>query len=247
MIKTFVYDGTFDGLLTCVYDYYYSKCDVEEIVCSDSLPGDFIHDLISVTTSQEKADKVLAAIREKIGLDALKNIFTVFLSEESCMEMLLLSYIKLGFKLGKNIEHHLHNEVVLKVMKTCSRVNFETHRLNGFIRFKCVGKELYYAAIEPDHNILTLLAPHFAERFSNMRWIIHDVKRELAVLYNCEQWVLAPMSRESSKEFISAEDNFYENLWKTYYSTVAIEERENPRLRRRLMPSRYWKYIIEVQ
>lgn len=247
MIKTYVYDGSFDGFLTCVYDYYYSDGKAEEFACAWSAPSDFIHELIQISTSQEKAKRVFDAIKDKIGLEALRNIFTVFLSEEPGMEILLLNYIKLGFKVGKKIDLHMHNESVLDVIKTCRRVNFESHRLCGFIRFKCVGHELYYAAIEPDHNILTLLAPHFVERFSNQRWIIQDVKRELALLYNNHNWIIAPMSSEASKRFLSAKDDLYEKLWKAYYRTVSIEERENPKLRRRLMPSRYWKYIIETQ
>lgn len=247
MIKTYVYDGSFDGFLTCVYDYYYSDCKAEEFACTGNIPSDFIHELIQITTSHEKAKRVFNAIKNKIGLEALRNIFTVFLSEEPGMEILLLNYIRLGFKVGKEIDRHMHNESVLDVIKTCRRVTFESHRLCGFIRFKCVGHELYYAAIEPDHNILTLLAPHFTERFSDQRWIIQDVKRELALLYNDHNWVIAPMSAEASKQFLSTEDGLYEKLWKEYYRTVSIEERENPRLRRRLMPSRYWKYIIETQ
>ena len=247
MIKTYVYDGSFDGFLTCVYEYYYSENKAQEIYSNESIPGDFIHELLPISTSEEKSQRVFSAIETKLGAEVLRNVFTVFLSEEPRMELLLLTYIRLGFKIRRDINQHLHNETVLSIIKTCNRVNFESHRLCGFIRFRCVGNEIYYAAIEPDHNILTLISPHFADRFSSQRWIIHDVKRQLASLYDCKEWVIVPMNSNASKQFLNTEDSFYEKLWKTYYNTISIEERENPKLRKRLMPSRYWKYIIETK
>ncbi|WP_163192892.1 TIGR03915 family putative DNA repair protein [Clostridium thermarum] len=247
MSIVYTYDGSFDGLLTCIYDYYYSEKKAEDIKVKDDFFPDLLQEEVFIETSEKKSSKVFNAIKDKIGSAALKDIFTVFLSEEPGMEKLILEFVKLGFKLGRDVHKHLHNELVLEVAKCCHRVNLESHRFCGFVRFKCVGPELYYSSIEPDHNILTLIAPHFAERFSSQKWIIHDVKRGLAVMYNRESWVLAPMDSTAAQQFLSAPDGIYEELWKTYYSSVTIMERENPRLRRRMMPQRYWKHLPEVK
>jgi probable DNA metabolism protein len=243
----YTYDGSFDGLLSCIYDYYYSNKKAEDIKDKNDYFPDLLQEEFFIETSEEKSSKVFQAINEKIGSAALKDIFTVFLSEEPGIEKLILEYVKLGFKVGKDIHKHLHNDIVLEVAKCCRRVGLEGHRFCGFVRFKCVASELYYSSIEPDHNILTIIAPHFADRFSNQRWIIHDIKRGLAVMYNGESWVLSPMDNTAAQQLLSAPDGIYEKLWKTYYSTVAIKERENPRLRRRMMPQRYWKYLLEVR
>lgn len=247
MIITYTYDGSFEGLLTCIYQYYYLGKKAEVIIYKNDYIPDLIHEEIYIETCTDKSEKVLQAIKNKIGSAALKDIFTVFLSEEPQIELLILEYIKLGFKIGNEIHMHLHNTVVLEVSKCCRRVNYESHRMCGFVRFKCLPGEIYYSDIEPDHNILTLIAPHFSERFSNQKWIIHDVKRELAIMYDCHHWVLSPLTKEDSKLLMSANDEIYEDLWKTYYDTVAIKERENPRLRRQMMPQRYWKHMIEVR
>jgi hypothetical protein len=34
-------------------------------------------------------------------------------------------------------------------------------------------------------------------------------------------------------------------MWKSYYDTMAIKERLNPRLLRRCLPVRYWKHLPE--
>ena len=39
----------------------------------------------------------------------------------------------------------------------------------------------------------------------------------------------------------------YRLLWKRFYDTIAIKERENPRLRMSNMPKRYWGTMTEFQ
>lgn len=247
MLVTYIYDGSFQGLLTCIYEYYYSDKKAQDIKSEKNYEKTLLTEEVYIETSEEKSLKVEKAIENKIGKEALNNIFTVFLSEESGFEVLILEYIKLGFKIGQKIQHHLHNPIVLQVSKKVKRVNNEVHRLCGFVRFSCLTGEIYYASIEPDHNILTLLVPHFAARFSNQKWIIHDLKRELAVLHDSGQWLLTSMKKSYGESLEYANSGFYENLWKNYYKTIAIEERKNDRLRLQMMPKRYWKHMTEFR
>ena len=39
----------------------------------------------------------------------------------------------------------------------------------------------------------------------------------------------------------------YRLLWKRFYDTIAIKERENPRCRMTNMPKRYWNTMTEFQ
>ena len=39
----------------------------------------------------------------------------------------------------------------------------------------------------------------------------------------------------------------YRLLWKRFYDSIAIKERENPRLRMNNMPKRYWNTMTEFQ
>ena len=39
----------------------------------------------------------------------------------------------------------------------------------------------------------------------------------------------------------------FTRMWKSYYDTMAIKERLNPRLLRRCLPVRYWKHLPERQ
>ena len=107
---------------------------------------------------------------------------------------------------------------------------------------------IFYSSIEPVHNILPLIADHFSKRFSDEHFIIHDIKREIAITYNKEQTSIIDLNKNYYNLFNSLKDDCeFENLWKTFYSAINIKERENPKLRRRLMPKRYWNHLTELK
>lgn len=248
MLITYLYDGSFEGFLTCIYEAYYCKNKPDKIECADRHVPDLIHKEIEIITSKEHAESVLSAIERKISKAAAEKIYICFLSEDIGCEMLLLNYIRLGFNLGSHLELHMHNSIVREVNKINGRVLKEAHLLLGFIRFKLIKGNLLYSAIEPDNNILTLIAPHFAERFSNETWVINDLKRQCAILYNgLNKWILAPLSHEISENLTNYSDSQYEALWKDYYNNIAIKERTNLNLQKRLMPKRYWDHMFETK
>jgi probable DNA metabolism protein len=104
--------------------------------------------------------------------------------------------------------------------------------------------EIYYAPVEPDHNILCLVAPHFASRLADQNWIIHDLKRGMAVVYNQTEWVITPVDSAELIQY-SQEEEVYQALWQRFFEQIAIQHRTNPELQRRLMPARYWRHLVE--
>jgi probable DNA metabolism protein len=248
MITVYTYDNTFEGFLTCVYESYYFKEKPEEIISMSDYVPNLIYNTIIIQTDTVKSDKVISAISEKISSAALRSIFYVYISSIPGSDTLLYKYIRLGFKLGKDIDLYLHNDIVLNIHKIIRKVTIESHNMLGFIRFKEIGPNMFYASIEPDHNILSLLAPHFSQRLASQNWIIHDLKREAAAFYNCKEWIITEFKREEAKAFESLENsNTYEVLWREYFNSIAIKERKNPRLQSRLMPRRYWNHLTEFE
>jgi probable DNA metabolism protein len=248
MIITYLYDGSFEGFLTCVYNSYYDNLKPAEIKSAYDYVPDLIHHTINIATDRSKADKVYEAIRNKVSEEALIHVFYVFLSCIEDSDTLLLNYIKLAFKLGSNVDMHLHNDTVLSIHKISRMVGLEKHRMLGFVRFTSLANGVYYAPIEPDHNILGLVAPHFASRLSSQHWIIHDIRRKIAAIYNTSEWVLCPIEDERLELYSGKKDiSLYEELWKGYFENISIEERRNPRLQKRMMPSRYWRHLTELK
>lgn len=244
----YVYDGSFDGLLTAIYDAYYMHENPEYIVTEhDNVPALYLT-IKHIAASPLKSEKVYNAILNKISREALDNIFYVYISEVFNSGAIVLNYIKLGFKYGSQLQMHMYDKRIMDVQKICRKVQWESQRMLGFLRFSCIGTNTYYAPMEPDYNILALIAPHFAERFSDQNWIIHDIKRKTAALYNKTEWILVRVDDTAAARICAVNrDVFYENLWKKYFTDMSIKTRENPRLQKQHLPVRYWKHLTEMK
>lgn len=247
-MNVYTYDGTFDGLLTCIYESYYNNIKPDFIEKDSSYNDSLIDNKLFIQTDEVKASKVYNAIINKISEEALNRAYYTFLSELPDISNLIYKYIRLGFKLGSKLNLFYHNEYVFKTFRIQKKVTFECNRIYGFLRFKLIHDNFYYSSIEPDHNILTLIAPHFCERFKDQSFIIHDVKREYALFYNTIDWIIVPFSKDNYLKMSEINDPMdYQNMWKDYYKNISIKERYNPKLQRRMMPVRYWKHIDEMK
>lgn len=241
---TYIYDGSFDGLLTSIYEAFYSDMKPNEIVRKIDFIQNFIVERKEIETDVEKASKVYKAIEKKISPESLRKVFYVYLSELPDTGRFVLRYLQLGFKIGKDVDSHLANEDVLNMDKISRRVSKERHRMTGLLRFKKIKDDILYAQIEPDSNIVALLAPHFKERLKNENFIIHDTKREVAVFYNKKEWIVKDIVKPDPF-LVRDSEEVYEDLWRTYFKSISIETKTNPKLQKKNMPMRYWKYLTE--
>lgn len=241
----YIYDGSFQGFLTAIYESYIRREVPQRILAQNNLQESLFDRNISIETDIHKAFKVKKSIVEKISPSSFKLIFYVFLSELDESDIRIYRYLQLGWKLGKKVESFLSDENVLYIMKVSKKVAFEVHRMLGLIRFRSTGNEIYYAPIGPDFNIALLLAPHFQNRFSTQHWIIHDVKRHIAVMCNQKDLLITALDADFTYDTTEAE-SAYQNLWKEYFRNIAIQSRTNPKLQKQFMPIRYWKHLTEV-
>lgn len=238
----YVTDGTFEGILTAVFEAYKNKEEPDAI----TLGGDFQLALGArmreITTDPEKSDRVWRGVQNKISEKSLEDLYRAYLSEHPQVGLYIYRYIRLGLKLGRKVEGYLQHPDVQAVHDLSRRVANEAHLFLGILRFRKLKNGIFYACYEPDNNITQLIAGHFAGRLSDQAWIIHDRKRDIMALYNGEELVFAtglpPLDGETC-------DEEYETLWKRYFSVIAIESRRNPKLQRAFMPVKYWKHVIE--
>ena len=147
--------------------------------------------------------------------------------------MLFKSPIKKRLSLPEVIEF---NDLVYKVTG-------EIHRLKGFLRFMESKSGALYAPYSPDNDITELLMPHFAERLKAEKFVIHDVKRKIAGMYDGREWIMGYAGE--AEIYLSEYERAFENLWKKYYKSVNIEERPHIKQMKGYMPVRYWKYMPE--
>lgn len=242
----YFYDGTFEGLLTSIYDGFYAKEPPTIITTKNTYEIDLLSEVFNIETDTIKYKKVQNSIVTKIDPLCLKKLYYVFLSNKENKEMLCFNYLKLAFRLGPNIHKYLHNDLVKSVDALKKRVSFESHRFTGLVRFSDINGKFLYSSIEPDNNILEFISPHFKRRFPNEYWIIHDIKRGLASIYNTISWEIVEMDIKSYEKLKNYTDEFHD-LWKDYFESTTIKERINIRHQKSQMPKRYWKHLTELK
>ncbi len=240
----YIYDGTWDCFLTAVHHYYYDKEDVSNIESGLCYIPNLIDEYRTITSDVIKAKAVEEAILHKISAESLENLQKCFFSELQGREMWILKYIRMGFKIGMRIDSMLGDKTVLDVLIPARKVGMECHRMLGLLRFELLEGGIYYAKIQPDHNIISFISPHFKNRFADQNWIIHDTKRKIASLYNTKKMLLSYMDLSNIPE-LHAEELKFQALWKNYYKHIAIKNRLNPKLQKSFMPKRYWKNLTE--
>lgn len=246
----FMFDGSFEGFLTAIFESYYGIKKPNMLIRIEDCDKyyNLIDEFITIATDLSKSDRVFKALKEKFTKEAFTKIYYCFLSSEEAAYTTVYNFIVLGFKLGKTIDMYLNNDIVREVNIISRKVSLEQHRYLGFVRFKKLSEDFYYSSIEPDHNILPLIATHFVNRFKEQNFIIHDLSRNIAIFYDKIQWVISDFNIAQSKELLTfSEIDNYDLLWKNYYSNLSIEERENSKLQKRMMPARYWSHLTELQ
>lgn len=242
--KIYLYDGTFYGLLTIVFDSYLNKTLPQKIYPQNSYIPNFLDKTVKFETNFEKSQRVFNGIEKNIGHDALYNSYHAFLSDEKDKEIYILKYLCDSFHIGPKINNNLTTSYVFKVINMRKRALAECHRLKGLLRFQEIGENLCYASIHPDNNIIEPLGHHFIKRLPCMNFVIHDKNREICFVYNSKEYKLINSQNIKIPE-ISENEKAYQELWKMFFKTIAIKERANSRCQMQFMPKKYWKDLIE--
>ena len=244
------YDGSFYGLLSCIYHIYYERTEPMDITIKDASlinQDSFLYETINIISSEEKAIKVYTSIIEKISSEALSDVYQAYLSSIEGKELMIYKYIKFGYKVGSKVYAYHYMAEVSNLKKIVKKVTIEVHNFCGFLRFE-LKNNFYYAEYEPDHNITELLLPHFVNRFADQNFIIHDIKRNVAAIFNTKDSFLTSFTAEELAAIKSeAKEDPFQQLWKEYFTNMAIEERKNSRQQKKSMPSRYWKHMLETE
>lgn len=101
---------------------------------------------------------------------------------------------------------------------------------------------LHVAWFEPEHDVLTLVAPWFARRFAGIRWAILTPRGSLRWDPHTEVLEHGPPARREDAPAADAG----EALWLTYYRHTFNPARLNLSLMQRHMPGRYWANLPEA-
>lgn len=251
----FTYDKTFDGLLTTVFDAYFRKT-FPDLLLEEGQPFPLFYDeVLEVVADEEKSGRVWKGLEKKLSGSALSMLTTCWLSELPDVDNMLFRYICKAIDAPRSIELNFGDPDVLELSKIWKRVNGEKHRIIQFTRFQKASDGTFFAPFEPMHNVLPLTIHHFKDRFADQKWLVYDVKRQYGYYYDLKEVTEVTFDGQEShlitgmldESMMDKDEKLFQQLWKTYFKSIAIKERINPRLHKQHMPVRYWKFLTEKQ
>ena len=248
----FIYDNTFDGLLTCVFDAFNRKEFPDRIVGENTqLP--LFTESFTVITDETKSDRVLKTLREKISPSALDMLFIDYLSESEEVTIILFRYIRKALTSELSIEMNFADPDVLELSKIYKKVTREEERMRQFVRFQKTADGIFFAVMNPIYNVLPLSARFFQNRFADQPWVIYDIRRKYGLYYDLQTvetvqvdgLQIAAETGQLTPEKLDDYELAFRDLWKDYLKAITIRERKNLKLQRQFMPKRFWKYLTE--
>ena len=251
---TYIFDRTFEGLLTSIFEFYERKPGKIQLVSAQKFQPLLLEETLEIISDEEKAKRVWIGLKKKLSSDWQMRIYKTFLSETEESFQHVFDFICYVFDNQMAVEHNYGHPSVMAISKMDKSVNREKHRMKAFIRFQETADGIFYAPIEPDYNVLPLISNFFKNRYADQKWIIYDLKRHYGLYYDLikvEEIKLdyQPVVKSSPMtlpgEVLQEKQELYALLWNDYFKSTNIPARKNMKLHIQHVPKRYWKYLTE--
>lgn len=242
----YIFDGTFEGLMCCVFRSYTKKEIPAEIATEECHQIAFGQESCMIKTNPDDALRVARGIKKKAGGEVFGNVEKVFLSCNQERFIIAFRYIRLAFECGSTVLTMLAHPDVVPVTDITVNMWFEAHSYQGKLRFSLMKNGVYFARISPKNNILPLIMGHFVDRYNDQPFVIYDYSNNLAGIYDCSRWNIFETNELNLPEEAENEDQWVE-LWRGFFGAVQIAQRYNPKLQMKFCPKRYWRDMVEMQ
>ncbi len=240
----YLYDGSFEGLLSAVFDSYANHEIPSAIEVSENGQQTLFYDYLHIPTDFEKSDRVLKKITAVAGQRAAYEMYRSFFANFPDKGIIIFYYIRACLKFGYSVTKRLTEDCVNAVMTASQKVGSEAHLYTGFVRFSELSNGVYYSRIEPKNNILPIIAYHFVRRYGSMAFMIHDTSRGMCLVYNGKECNIYPADTLPALT-LSGSEKDYRKLWKEFYDTIAIKERINKKCQMTHLPKHFRRFMTE--
>ncbi len=249
-----LYDGSYAGFLSAIFDIYDHKIVSPEICLEDNGTTLLFGNVHTVVNTEEKAARVIKKLKVLLSREGYKKFYIAALCDLPGVTSKLFAFVQYILSSKEKVEYNYSDPRVLFVQQTAKKVHRERHRMEAFIRFQKSTDGLYFATVEPDFNVLPIIIKHFKSRYADQRWLIYDAKRKYGIYYDLlsVHFVTIEQNPEANTESsiglsLDSEEVLFQQLWKQYFTSVNITSRKNTKLHVQHMPKRYWKYLTEKQ
>jgi DNA polymerase len=136
---------------------------------------------------------------------------------------------------------------VVAAQRLAKSVGRDYHKMTAFVRFKelplpagVAGRRRFISWFEPDHFIVSRVAPFFERRFNDMDWLIATPKGSASwdgqTLRVTDDPAEKPELRDDT-----------DDLWRIYYASIFNPARLKVKMMTKEMPKKYWKNLPEAE
>lgn len=246
-----IYDGTFEGLLSAIFDIYELKL-MPTAITTDTQSMLFGEQVLLVR-DEHKSERVFNGICKYGRMATCDMLYHAFTSKAPTVELDIFRYLQLLFKLKRDVSGMMGESYILRVRQLQRKVTREAHRMLMFIRFEQAKDGTYFAPIAPQYDVLKIIVSHFKDRFNDQTWVIYDTARSYGVHFDGKEVALITIDEPTfnlengrlSPSLIADCELEYQHLWQVFFKGIAIKERKNMKLQQNFMPKRFWKYLTE--
>lgn len=239
----YLYDGSYDGFLCCVFDSVYRR-ELPQDILPEAEAQPSLFSVRYVETDPEHAQRVRASIPQKIGTEAERLVKDVFCSCTPGRERMILRFLLLGYRIGHRVVYLAGHEEVQPMLAAQQFLHNEAHRFVEFLRFSDHGGVLT-AEISPKSFVLPYIQEHFCSRYAIETFLIYDRIHHAALIWKDRHASIVPLDYFQPPP-LSEDERKYRALWQRFYDVIAIPDRENPRCRMNHCPKRYWPDMLEM-
>lgn len=248
-----VYDGSFPGFLCALAEALNlarSGAPPPRIIAREVAPGLF-DETVYARRDDARAASLWRRLSRRLGDERARTCLEAFCSDFDGKETALATVIARAISAGPAIFDDLNDPATLRVAKAAQRARGQAHLISGLVRFAELADGTWYAPIEPDCDVLPLMADHFAARYADMAFAIHDRRRGAALVHEPgKPWAIVEgfefTGGEGGTAFSPRELELREG-WRGYFTSVSIAQRENRRLQASHMPKKYWRFLPEMR
>ena len=255
-------ENSIDGIFSGIYHAYEKRYGHKNTQLS-TIEGVDTYQLFceyeDITTDAAISQKVANTLISRLGTEVYSELCQAISAYESPNERkkhinkaeAIYKTVVLGLSIpnGSHILEYLGNPYVNRVFQLSLSTFNEAHHMLGFLRFSELENGILFSRIHPKNYILPLLADHFTDRLPQENFIIYDEPRKIAAVHKSgSRYMLAevPQADENFINQFSDKEQEYRTLWLTFFHSIAIEARKNPKLQSQNLPKRFWQDTIEL-
>lgn len=256
----FLCEDNIDGIFTGIYDAWASRYGHANISLTACPPDNYtlFSEYITVETDYEKSEKVARTLRARLGEETYTEICQAACALEEnpgrkkAMDKADAIYhtvvLALALKDGSKVLNYLGEPYVNRVFHLSRKAGNEAHHLLGFLRFQELENGLLFARIHPKNQVLSFLGEHFSDRLPEENFMIYDASHNQAALHPKGKGFFLTDTKDLNQEMLcrfSPEELEYQKLWCTFFESIAIEARVNPKLQNQNILKRFQRDVIE--